>query len=192
MAHAETSEEKIARVCHEANRAYCSTIGDHSHATWDMAPPWQKDSAVAGVKAAIADPARTPAKSHEEWAEHKRKAGWKYGPEKRPEVLEHPCLVPYEELSTEQRIKDALFLAVVRTLAPAASTEKPATVLSELPPMPKRGDDTLEVGILTAEGEVVKDGEICVAVKQETAPEKVLENLPPTAFEFKAKKKRRG
>lgn len=109
--------KQIARVCHEANRAYCMAMGDFSIGTWDMAPQWQKDSAIEGVKDVLANPAMTPEQSHEKWMAHKLSKGWKYGPEKRPEVLEHPCLKPYDELPESQRAKDVLFLAVVRALS---------------------------------------------------------------------------
>lgn len=42
--------EDIASVCHEANRAYCRTLGDFSQGPWISAPDWQKQSAIAGVK----------------------------------------------------------------------------------------------------------------------------------------------
>ena len=41
--------ELIARVCHEANRAYCAALGDASQAEWDKASDWQKDSVRNGV-----------------------------------------------------------------------------------------------------------------------------------------------
>src|SRR5437879_1359495 len=41
--------EQVAKICHEANRAYCETIGDNSQPTWEKAPQWQKDSAINGV-----------------------------------------------------------------------------------------------------------------------------------------------
>lgn len=43
--------EQIAQIVHEANRAYCATIGDFSQAKWDEAPDWQKASAIDGVAA---------------------------------------------------------------------------------------------------------------------------------------------
>jgi len=35
------------------------------------------------------------------------------GETKDPDKKQHPCLVPYNELSKEQQIKDALFTAIV-------------------------------------------------------------------------------
>lgn len=158
--------EQIARIAHEANRAYCFTLGDFSLPTWDQTPPWQKAGVIDGVKAALDDPNITPEKSHEGWLAAKLKAGWKYGVTKRPEVLEHPCVLPWAELSAEMRLKDVLFLAAIN----AVKDELPATApqrMSEEPTDPgaKRKDDTQEVGILTENGNVVKDAEIVPEVK---------------------------
>lgn len=109
--------ERIAKVCHEANRAYCSGIGDNSQPTWEAAPEWQKESARKGVSFAVDHPEAKPQDSHESWLAEKRAAGWKFGPVKDPEKREHPCFIPYGDLPAEQRRKDALFLAVVRALA---------------------------------------------------------------------------
>lgn len=109
-------EKDIARVCHEANRAYCVAIGDNSQTSWDEAPEWQRTSAIAGVMAIKVDPNRNSEQSHESWLEHKKNDGWTYGPVKDPVKKEHPCFVPYNELPIEQRMKDHLFNAIAKTL----------------------------------------------------------------------------
>lgn len=109
-------QEDIAKVCHEANRAYCESIGDTSQVPWEQAPDWQKQSAISGVGFHLAHPEVTPEMSHEEWVRHKEREGWVYGPVKDAAKKEHPCLVAYNELPIEQRLKDSLFLAVVRAL----------------------------------------------------------------------------
>jgi len=139
------NEEQIARVCHEANRAYCMSIGDHSQSTWDMAPEWQKGSAVNGVVAVLDNPGRTPKDSHEGWLAEKQAAGWKHGPIKAPEKKEHPCMVPYHDLPDSQRIKDALFVSVVEALRPltfpgkypSGSVHVPEEAVEEDPPKQK-------------------------------------------------------
>ncbi len=108
--------EQIARVCHEANRAYSMSTGDHTQVPWDSASRGQKHSVLEGIKVALDDSNMTPEQSHELWMEEKERTGWKHGPKKRPEVKEHPCMLPYEQLSGDQRKKDDLFLAVVRAL----------------------------------------------------------------------------
>jgi RyR domain-containing protein len=107
----------IARVCHEANRAYCLTIGDPSQTSWDSAPDWQRQSAVNGVLHTLANPDAGPESSHKSWLNEKVEQGWIYGAVKDPEKKEHPCMVPYDQLPLEQRRKDALFQAIVRALA---------------------------------------------------------------------------
>ena len=107
---------QIARVAHEANRAYCIGLDDHSQVSWDLAPDWQKQSAINGVQFHRENPDAGPSHSHESWLAEKERDGWKYGPMKDAEKREHPCFVPYDELPPEQKLKDSLFIAVVRAL----------------------------------------------------------------------------
>lgn len=112
------TNEAIARVCHEVNRAYCASLGDHSQPAWEDAPEWQRASAIAGVEFIQNNPTAPPSASHESWLKQKEADGWKYGPEKNAETKEHPCFVPYEQLPLAQRSKDYIFGAVVRSLLP--------------------------------------------------------------------------
>jgi hypothetical protein len=106
----------IAEVCHEANRALQRITGDPVPSpAWADAPGWQRDSAVAGVRAALGG--ASPERLHAEWCKAKVDVGWVYGPVKDPEAKTHPCLVPYAELDAGQRAKDAVFAAVVAALA---------------------------------------------------------------------------
>lgn len=118
---------QIARICHEANRAYCQSIGDESQPTWDQAPKWQTDSARNGVlfhlETLAAGKKPIPSASHDSWLEEKRAAGWKFGPVKDADLKEHPCFVPYNELPTEQKMKDYLFSAIVEAFWVASETE---------------------------------------------------------------------
>ena len=43
---------------------------------------------------------------HEVWSEGRMKDGWTYGEERKEEKKKHPCLVPYEELSEEEKAYD--------------------------------------------------------------------------------------
>jgi hypothetical protein len=98
---------------------------------------------------------------------------WKYGAIKRPEVLEHPCLVAWKDLPEEQRTKDELFLAIVRVLAGKLAVSRPIPLPEEATdPGGGRKDDTREVGILTADGNVVKGGEIVPEVKTKKSKKK--------------------
>ena len=43
---------------------------------------------------------------HEVWSEGRMKDGWTYGEERNDAEKKHPCLVPYEELSEEEKEYD--------------------------------------------------------------------------------------
>lgn len=119
--------EQAAKVCHEANRAYCETLGDTSQPKWEDAPEWQRDSARNGVKfhfwqhATGVEP--SPSASHEKWLEQKRAEGWKFGPVKDAEKKEHPCFIPYEGLPINQRRKDYIFAAICKAFAVSSEAE---------------------------------------------------------------------
>jgi hypothetical protein len=106
--------ETIAKICHEANKAYCESLGDFSQLPWDSAPDWAKESAFMGVKAILADPGMTPRESHERWLKHKQMYGWTWGNKKDVEKKQHPCFVEYDELPREFKVKDYLFGNIVR------------------------------------------------------------------------------
>jgi hypothetical protein len=108
--------ETIARVCHEANRAWCEAHGDLSQLPWDKAEAWQWASAVQGVQVAL--DGATPEEQHEAWRAAKIADGWVYGERKDPAAKLHPCLLPYDKLPKMQKVKDALFGSIVRALAP--------------------------------------------------------------------------
>lgn len=107
---------KIAEVAHETNRAYCEVVGDFSQPSWHNAPDWQKQSAIDGVDFHIRNPEAGCSGSHENWLKQKEADGWIYGPVKDADKKQHPCFVPYEELPDEQKVKDALFVGVVRAM----------------------------------------------------------------------------
>ena len=121
--------KQIAVVCHEANRAYCLTLGDRSQLAWDEAPEWQRESAMKGVEFHLAtlDSGKEPlpSASHDSWLAEKKAAGWKFGPVKNAETKEHPCFVPYDQLPPEQKVKDYIFCGVVKAFYDAAHTATP-------------------------------------------------------------------
>jgi hypothetical protein len=108
--------EDIARVCHEANRAYCEALGDHSQVPWDKAPEWQRKSAVTGVIFIAEHPDASPGITHASWLAEKLQDGWEYGPVKDPSRKKHPSCVPFDELSPAEQAKDYIFTAIARTM----------------------------------------------------------------------------
>lgn len=114
------SEIEIARVCHEVNRAYCRSIGDDSQVAWEDAPDWQRRSIVKGVRFIIENDSAPASASHESWLREKQAEGWVYGPVKDADLKQHPCCVPHDQLPVEQKAKDYIFGAIVRSVRSTA------------------------------------------------------------------------
>lgn len=114
----------VARVCHEANRAYCLSLGDASQPLWERAPDWQHRSAELGVRNIAMGEVRTPQQSHENWCRHKYLTGWAYGAQKDEAAKTHPCLVNFSALPVEDQTKDYLFFTITTTLLTAAALRR--------------------------------------------------------------------
>lgn len=106
----------IAELAHTTTAQYAKQMGDNSHLSWAESPEWVRESAKAGAAFHILNPDASAKDTHEHWLQQKQEEGWSCGPLKDSERKTHPCMVPYEELSTEHRIKDHLFKAVVDSI----------------------------------------------------------------------------
>ena len=115
--------QEIARICHQANKAYCESIGDTTQLDWESAPQWQRDSAVSGVNFVLSNLDAPASANHDAWLKAKVDDGWVFGPVKDAIKKEHPCIVPYDQLPATQQGKDYLFRAVVRSIYDAALVE---------------------------------------------------------------------
>lgn len=106
----------IAKVCHNANKAWCEVNGDSSQKNWEDAETWQRDSAISGVMFKLDNPGAGKDAQHNAWMHDKINDGWVYGEVKDVEKKTHPCIVPFEQLPEFQQKKDALFCAIVEAL----------------------------------------------------------------------------
>lgn len=99
--------QQIAKICHDANKSLCESQGDFSQKSWDDAFNFK-----------LKNPDTTPEGQHIAWCKDKYSDGWSWGPYKKPEIKEHPCLIDYEKLPAEQQAKDHLFAGIVTSLKP--------------------------------------------------------------------------
>lgn len=109
------SDEQVARVCHEANKALQYIHDDPAPSQpWDCELPEVRQSVIEGVR--LARDGCTPERHHQAWMDYRLARGWTYGPEKDPAARTHPCLVPWERLPLAERDKNRVFLAIVQAL----------------------------------------------------------------------------
>lgn len=112
--------ETIARVCHEVNRMVRDCLGEAASASdvpWDELIGELRLSSIDGVEAILEGRVKSPQDSHENWLVQKHAAGWTYGPRRDDGLKTHPCMVPYDQLPLEQRLKDSVFFGIVRALS---------------------------------------------------------------------------
>lgn len=106
----------IARVMHEAIRAFQTGIGQTAAPPWGNAPKWMQKASRDGVQFRLKNPNAGPSAQHDQWMQSKIDDGWKYGKEKDGIKKTHPLLVDYEQLPLEERQKDALVAAIIDSL----------------------------------------------------------------------------
>jgi len=107
---------KIARVVHEAMRAWQAANGQAASPPWGRGPKWMKDATAASVAWRIANPKAPASAQHEQWVAAKKADGWTFGTMKDGRKKTHPMLVPYAQLPEVEKRKDALVNAIVDAL----------------------------------------------------------------------------
>lgn len=107
-----------AKIIHQANKAYCESIGDFSQKDWKEAHEHQKESVIKGVHFHLDNPNASPEDSHNSWLKEKSEKGWQYGEVKDEVAKTHPAFLPYNMLPEEQKVKDFIFLGIMSGLTP--------------------------------------------------------------------------
>lgn len=115
---------EIAKIAHEVNRAYCQSIGDTSIQAWEQATEAQRRGAIFGVVFYARMPSADAYTMHKTLFDHLVADGWVYGDTIDDTAKQHPACKPYDELPQQHKIKDHLFLTIVRQLQPFI-TENP-------------------------------------------------------------------
>jgi hypothetical protein len=108
--------EQMAMIVHETKRAYGKTVGDNSYSPWDETPGDQKNPTINSVTFLLQNPLAPVETLHDEWVRFMIADGWTFGSEKDDKKKTHPCLVAYEELPKEQKVKNFLFRNIIHTL----------------------------------------------------------------------------
>jgi hypothetical protein len=112
----DAAREKIARVVHEAVRAWQAANGQPPAPPWSRAPKWMKQATLEAIAFRLAHPEAGPDTQHVQWMQEKSAAGWRYGKVKDATKKTHPLMIDYGRLPLVERQKDALVAAVIDSL----------------------------------------------------------------------------
>ncbi len=109
----------IAGVCHGAIRNWLSGIELADGTAWLDLEPWIRTDYIRAVSYVVdrytLGEKTTERQLHEEWVEHRKAHGWRYGEKKCVKTRLDPVLLPWEELTEIQKLRDRLFLNIVNT-----------------------------------------------------------------------------
>lgn len=112
----EAQTMRIARVVHEAVRAFQAANDQPAAPPWSRAPKWMKTASAEAIAFRLANPGAGPSAQHDQWMSEKLAAGWKRGKVKDGVKKTHPLMVPYTALPLVERQKDALVAAIIDSL----------------------------------------------------------------------------
>ena len=125
----------IGAACHSAWWALMKAQNIEAPDWWEI-PTEQKEDVQAGVEIIVEQlenknysayeligNSQTILKelaesAHKSWMQRKINLGWTYGPLLDEELKTHPCLVPYNEISAFDKLKDEVFINTVLSLYP--------------------------------------------------------------------------
>lgn len=103
----------IAKVAHQANRAFLNTLGDTSEKDWENLSEEAKKETAEQVEFSLQNEHVGAEAHHIAWMNEMKEKGYTHG-----EVgdMKHPLLVPFDLLPAENQKQHKLFFAVVQAL----------------------------------------------------------------------------
>jgi hypothetical protein len=110
------NKAQIARVCHEAVRAYARAMGDFSYDPWDLAAKWRHAVTLNAVTYAIVHDHPGPEAVHGNWVRFMEEQGWSFGVARDDGRKKHYLMRAYEVLPTHHQAKFHIFCAIVHAM----------------------------------------------------------------------------
>ena len=107
------SQIQIAKTAHAIHRAYCLEMNIPTQPHWDLVDNEHKEVVYNSIRHILAGNVTNVIDSHNAFVESKIASGWSYGNVYSLEKKENPRLVNFELLTTQQRIKEALFFECI-------------------------------------------------------------------------------
>ena len=108
-------DEDVARIVHEACRAYQNVLADpYPIEPWDALDSWRRETVITQVK--MIRMGLSPEMIQDAWVRRIESSGWTWGITKDPMAMTHPGLVPWESLPPEDKKKVMLAFRIVYVL----------------------------------------------------------------------------
>lgn len=108
--------EKIAAVCYAAIREWCIQTKQPIDYPWENLSPAYRTHVKIVVARCFADMTVPSGKVlHQRCMKEGMDGGWTYGEVVDKAKKRHPDILPWEKLSMEQRIKEHIFSAVIKS-----------------------------------------------------------------------------
>lgn len=107
--------ETVAQMCHVANVVYSNACTGlmMQQKSWDELGIGEKKGRIEAIRKISSGEIMAPRQNHDAWMKARRAEGWVYGVTKDEDNKTHPCLVDYDELPEEQRVKDDIFFSII-------------------------------------------------------------------------------
>ena len=174
---------KIAAVAHEASRVFTNVFCDYNAFSprWEECTEEVRQSIMNGVEFVLENRQTSYRDTHKNWVKFKEEHGWKFGKRFNLEKKEHPNLVGYGDLSTEEKAKDYLFKNIVLGLAEAYGLKAVVAVAAPIDPR------VLELAQLVVDDKAIIVNMEGVQTALE-ASQRIVERLSPPEEEVKEEK----
>lgn len=105
--------EQIAKTAHAVHRAYCIENNIPTQPEWHEVDNEHKDVVYNSIRSILHGAVNTAEESHNKFLESKLSQGWRFGEEYSASEKLNPRLVPFKQLTLEQRTKEGIFFACV-------------------------------------------------------------------------------
>ena len=110
------STEMIAEFVHETLSVWAKLRGMPPYPSWKDAEDWMRASTIESVGYVLDNADAEAGAQHIQWMKQKQRDGWVWGEKKDAGAKTHPMIVPFSELPEDERAKDAIIIALVKSL----------------------------------------------------------------------------
>ena len=106
---------KLAKMCHDTVMQIKKYNNEPDwNISFDDETTENKNMLYEFIQNIIKNPDITGEKIHNDWANYKIKNGWKYGRQTDRKNKIHNCLIPFDELTPLQKLKDDVIITIIK------------------------------------------------------------------------------